>query len=175
MRRMMFSLYALSLFLLSGCGQQANKIPNATVMRISSTLQLPKETDIKSLSIASDGAVSLWMVPKNPDLTTQQILKWLNSAEPVSVKILYSNVTKPVITSVYIGPSILYIHLRNNESVKISPACYIWETNTSLNHYLNGIISYQIQNHKIYYFKNPALYQWLKKDQWKPQFKIGSP
>ena len=167
----MFSLCALSLFLLSGCGQQANAIPNAIIIQSSSTLQLPKAADIKSMNIANDGAVSLWMVPQNPNTTIHQILKWLKSAEPVSVQLPHSNWTKSWITSGYTGPSIIYIHLKNNELVTISPAYYIWETNNSLNHYLNGIISYNIQNHKIYYFKAPLLYQWLKEDQWKPQFK----
>ena len=175
MRRMMFSLCALSLFLLSGCGQQANAIPSATIMRSSSTLQLPKAADIKSMNIASDGAVSLWMVPQNPSTAIHQILKWLKSAEPISVQLPHSNVTKSWITSGYTGSSIIYIHLKNNELVTIFPAYYIWVTNSSFYHYLNGIISYQIGNNKIYYFKAPSLYQWLREDQWKPQFKNGIP
>ncbi len=172
---MLFIFSAMIIFLLSSCGQQANLVPNAIIIQSSSTLQLPKAAEIKSMNIASDGAVSLWMVPQNPNTTTQQILKWLKSAEPVSVQLPHSNLTKSWITSGYTGPSIIYIHLKNNELVTISPAYYIWVTNSSFYHYLNGIISYQIGINKIYYFKAPSLYQWLREDQWTPQFKNGIP
>jgi len=111
------------------------------------------------------------MVPIDLNSTKTQVLNWLKIAEPLSVQLPQSKSKKQWTTSAYTGPSTLYLHLKDKENITIAPAYYIWVTNSGFTyHYLDGVIAYENGNKKAY-FKDPALYQWLKDDQWKPQFK----
>ena len=171
----MFAFSAMSILLLTGCGQ--NSVPNAVVKvkPTKVTVQFPKETDIQSVYVVAGLATGSY-VPKNQSATISQIVDWLKTAEPVSVQFPQFKSKKQFVTNAYTGPAALILHLNAKENVTISPAYYIW-TNAAggeiVNHYVNGVVGYQIGS-KTMYFKDPAIYQWLKDNQWTKEFKVAS-
>jgi hypothetical protein len=113
--------------------------PKAIVKHANFTVHFPKVPEIQSLDIASDGAGSMWMVPNDPRKTITQVLNWLKTEEPVSVQLPQSKSKKQWLSSGYRGPSTLYLHLKDKEIITITPAYFIWVTNTGFYyHYLNA-------------------------------------
>lgn len=86
MRSIVLALSLTSLLLLVGCGQYSNSVPQAVIQQAQPQVQIPTASNIQSLSIASDGAGSMYMSPNNPTATIAQVLDWLKTAKPVSVE-----------------------------------------------------------------------------------------
>lgn len=169
MRNLLIVATLTSFLLLTACGQ--NSVPNATVQPAQATVQIPQTKDIESLVIASDGAGSADMVPNNPSLIMAQVDEWLNSAQPVSVQLPQLKTKQQSVSGGYTGPSTLIIKLNDKDTTTVIPAYFIWSNSRGGYdyHYLDGVIGYETWQGWSY-FKAPALYKWLKDDQWRQQF-----
>jgi hypothetical protein len=173
LRNIVLALSVTSLILLVGCGQNSNSVPQAVIQQTQSQVQIPTARDIQSLSIASDGAGSVYMSPNNPASTIAQVLDWLKTAKPVSVQFPKLKITQQGSSGGYTGPSRLFLSLKDKENITITPSFYVWSNSSGGYdyHYLNGIIQYQTGNQTVY-FNAPQLFKWLKDDQWKTNFKL---
>lgn len=165
---------------LTGCSgdKQTNKVststPQPVVKQIKEEVKIPKNNDIESIEMLSDSASQNIMFPNKLNTTKEQVVQRLKAAEPVSVKFPKVNKKSNLSSSGYSGPATLYLKLAHKEIIKISPAHYFWEKYPYIHQwgysYINDIIEYQDGN-KTAFFKSSSLYDWLKNDEWKSQFK----
>lgn len=101
---------------------------------------------------------------------------WLKTSTAVSIQ--YPK-TKTDPSADYTGPSFITLQLKYNAHsiLVIGPASYFTEKRKNgndyryLRHYITGVVSYTYpkpypQQAQVYYFKAPALYTWLKQNQW---------
>lgn len=170
MKKLIFFICLISLLILSTCSHSA---PNAVIKQTKISYQQPSFGDIQSVSLTSDSAGMVWMVPDNSAKITEQVINWLEKSKPVSVKLPKLKTNKEWISHGYTGPAILYLNLKNKSTVTISPAYYLWTSSNRKSleyHYLENIIKYKF-NGTTLYFNSPLLYEWLKNDDWKSQFK----
>lgn len=108
-------------------------------------------------------------IPEKEDVTLSKIVLWLNKAKLYNGKIPES---KNAIFHAYVGPSILNIYTTNKHKIIIKPAYYIDrdKRNTYSMHYVNGILEFDFDKQKLY-IQSSILYDWLKNDRWKAEFK----
>jgi len=169
LRKIFPVLIALPFVLLTGCGS----VPNATVTQSQATFHMPEITDIKSLSIESDFASRITVVPNAPLTTMQQVLTLLKTAQPVDVEFpeLKNQISRP--SGGYSGPATLDLNLKNNDDIRVTPAYYVWTASQGgySYHYVNGVVGYRDGDSTIY-LRDASLYEWLKEDKWKNAFHV---
>ena len=117
-------------------------------------------------------------------------LSWLNKATPYTDKIPQSQ--GPYVWNAYMGPSVLHLLTSDKHQISIFPANYIiktGKTNTAISEDEHGVVTttetpeFQVQyvqdvlvfdnGGNRTYLKSEPLYNWLKQDQWVPEFKRG--
>lgn len=149
--------------MLAGCAPRA-------VVKITdqSNVKIPDISNIQSVIIMNDGPAQTYMYPTEPMKLAQQVLGMLQKAHQVSVQ--FPKLNQQWSTSGYLGPASLSLLLKNKDYISITPAFYIVIANGRMNvHYVTNVIKYKTRE-KTMYFKDSALFRWLKDDQWKPEF-----
>ncbi len=143
---------------------------------------------VQSLSIADDSPSSGWWIPQDQqdqNNVISQTLTWLKTATPYTEQIPQS---AKVYLYGYLGPSRLCLTTSNNQNISIYPAYYYTAEPTVYDVEVNGVQQeqpsylYQVQyvqgvvacdnGQGISYFKSGPLFDWLKTDQWKTEFKL---
>lgn len=120
-------------------------------------------------SIADDSYCQSGWIPKNQKAVLTKITSWLRQAELYNGKIPKS--TGSGAFAAYVGPSVLTL-TAGKQTVTIKPAYAInfrADGHYSIN-YTAGVLSFT-DNIKTIYIKSGGLYDWLKNDKWKSEFK----
>lgn len=139
------------------------------------TVQMPATEDIRMVYVVAGPAAGLIPV-RDKAATIAKIENWLKTAQPVSVQFPQEKNPANIVSNAYTGPAMLVLELSRKNNVEISSAYYIWGDSHDLNRlyrYVDGVIECQTGNQTVY-FKDPAIYQWLKSGTWKSDFVFGS-
>lgn len=149
--------------LLAGCGT----VPQAIVKPTQQTVKFPQRADIQHVYVIA-GLSARFFSPKNQSETLTQIEKWLKTAKPVSVQ-LPPSPNPPIATGANTSPAVLELQLSSKDRILITPTFYMMRHSQEVYHFVNGVISYRVDN-KTLYFKDLNLYNWLKNNQWEQEF-----
>lgn len=160
----------ISAVMLAGCGT----IPNAVVEPTNMSIKVPDKNAIKSVDITSDSASAMAYYPNDQGGAISEVVTWLQNATEVTVHFPKVHVQTGT-SGGYTGPSILNLHLKNEELAEVLPGFYVIPSKHGYSYrYLDGIVEYKNSwDGTDVYFKSPSLYQWLKRDQWKSQFHMS--
>lgn len=148
----------------------------------SAAFNLP--TSIQSISISDDSRAGIFWIPHSQKAVSSQVISWLKKAIPYTRKVPQS---QDVGTSnANIGPAILHIMTSDKHEIMIYPAYYIEKSeriDTSISEnkpeivsplfitqYVQDVIVFN-NGGNISYLKSEELYNWLKEDHWKTEFK----
>jgi hypothetical protein len=123
------------------------------------------------LNLADDGAMSAWWVANDQKSTTQKVILWLKAAKPYTEKIPRS---ANVVFYANVGPSTLFLRSADKRFISAEPAWYIVSSGNGRASvsYVKNVIKLDVYG-KTAYVVSASLYDWLKKDLWKPAFREG--
>ncbi|MCF8564572.1 hypothetical protein LLE49_07415 [Alicyclobacillus tolerans] len=130
---------------------------------------VPSASQITSISIIGNKAVSQEWVTYDPKSVVSQVVSWLNSATPYTGKIPKSDPIGTVNGSV--GPVQLKMTASNGQNITIVPATYtVTQQGGKFQvEYVQNIVVYKTGNNSVY-LTSPQLYTWLTKNQWATEF-----
>lgn len=186
-RMIVFSiLIVICLILMAGCeekrsqGQKVDlskltqqKIKDAKAVYINELKDI-KNTD--KIVIDDDSLQMTGWIPKNQETTLSKVTYWLHHAELYKDEIPKpKNIGKDdvlISNGGYTGPSVLNISTSNNYKITITPAYYVDKEDNNMysNHYITNILEFNYDGQKTY-IQSSLLYNWLKNDNWKTEFK----
>lgn len=122
------------------------------------------------VSIADDSCAAIIWVPKSKNTTLSKVLIWIKSAELYKGTIPKS--TFSGVLHANTNPSCLIINTSGQHSLKILPAFYRTKDDiTGRHHFIPDVLTLTCDNHTIT-VKSKELYNWLKNDKWKSEFKM---
>lgn len=126
-----------------------------------------------TVTLTDDSAAAIYWVPKDTGAMRAKITPWLQSLRPYT-----GNVPQTADSPVFhanISPSRLILSTADGHTLTVCPAFYLVPS---------GYLSYTkkfvpdvllLENDgKKSYVKSPALYGWLKNDEWKAEFVLMS-
>lgn len=124
------------------------------------------------IRLADDSYASICWIPKSQNSTLSKITLLLKQAKLYNGKIPSSHTSSDVVFNAYIGPSTLYINTSDKHKITIQPVFYILSDRTRCRiDYLSGVLKF-IDDKQIIYIQSSQLYDWLKNNKWKLEFKI---
>lgn len=135
---------------------------------------LPKGSDITSISMTGDTPAQVYWQPKNPANVKSEIMGWLKQAQPTAVHSLPREVIPHL--EDYLGPAHLYLKASNQQTITIWPVYYLSFKSTQdgnyqyFVHYVNNVVAWTQGNKSSFLFA-PVLFRWLQQDQWMHEFK----
>lgn len=128
-----------------------------------------------SLTLGSDGAAIILMAPKNAQKTLAKVSVWLQASRPYTGDV--PQTTDDVIFNGNIGPASLSIDTAQKQTLTLQPAWYIVPSDkpvggyeTYETRYVTNVLQLKKDNQTSYLTCKP-LYDWLKNDTWKTEFK----
>lgn len=127
------------------------------------------QTSIQSISISDDSFPGTWWITNNQNAVLLQVSSWLNKAIPYAEEILQSQELRQHAGN--IGPARLYLMTLDKKEITIYPAFYVYIKNGTIKvQYVQDVIVFNNAGN-ITYLKSKELYNWLKTDQWKTEFR----
>ncbi|MDP4181338.1 MAG: hypothetical protein Q8942_09625 [Bacillota bacterium] len=157
-------------FVFSSVYQKQTRLDNETTNLLIKTLKNPSL--LKSINIAdASHAANVW-VPESSDEQkniASKLVTYLDHASIYTSEIPKSN--ELITFGGNIGPSQLIVLNTNKSSIGICPAYYIITKNNSYSvKYIDGVVDVTNGNKHVY-VKTDKLYNWLKNDEWKTDYK----
>lgn len=124
--------------------------------------------------IADDKPDQTGWTPKKQEITLSKITSWLKQANLYKGEIPKPRNlgNKELVFNAYIGPSILNVFTSDSHNITIKPAYYIDKNDNNLYsaYYINNVLEFDYDGQKSYIESN-QLFDWLKNDKWKTEFK----
>lgn len=129
-------------------------------------------TKIQSINISDDLPAGTYWSPNDQKSVLSEVLSWIKTAIPYTVKVPESEDVGVFFAK--IGPSILNISALSQHEI-IYPAWYTKRDGQkndaySVVHYVQSVVAFD-NGKEITYLELEPLYNWLKKDEWKTEFK----
>lgn len=128
-----------------------------------------------NLTLGSDGAAIIIMAPKNAQKTLAKVSAWLQASRPYTDDVPQS--TFNGIFMANIGPASLSIDTARKQTLTLQPAWYIVPSDkpvggyeTYETRYVTNVLQLKKDDQTSYLTCKP-LYDWLKNDTWKTEFK----
>lgn len=128
-----------------------------------------------TLTLGSDGAAIIIMAPKNAQKTLAKVSAWLQASRPYTDDVPQS--TFNGIFMANIGPASLSIDTARKQTLTLQPAWYIVPSDkpvggyeTYETRYVTNVLQLKKDDQTSYLTCKP-LYDWLKNDTWKTEFK----
>ena len=160
-------LLVASIGLLSGCKSAPQKEKTTQSF---AALKLNDLTKAR-ISIADDGLCSGIWNPKSSGAAAAEIEKWLKEAQYNVECPSSSSDTSELVFAANIGPSSLELYTADKRDVRIAPAFEVTQKNGGIEKkYYNDVLAINDNGQKSY-IKSHPLYDWLKNNKWKAEFK----
>jgi hypothetical protein len=171
LRKRVVVLIACSLFVLSGCGKPAPSAVVTVKTLQSSPITLPQPSSVTTVWVESDSAAAVRWNARSPSNVMKEVLTWLGEAQPVSVSV--SIVPADGDSGGYTGPARLLFRTKDPITYEIVPVYYSTYKKDShgnyVTKYLESVVEVDAGGYQTY-FRSPALFSWLKNDEWKQRF-----
>ncbi|MFT9078266.1 hypothetical protein [Ethanoligenens sp.] len=122
-----------------------------------------------TLCLGSDGPCIGLMVPINPSVALSKISSWLQNSKPYAGDVPQS--TDNLIFNGNIGPSELNIMTAQKTHIELQPAWYVVCASPGYQvKYVYDVLRVE-ENGKNTYLTCSPLFDWLKNDKWRTEFK----
>ena len=168
-----FILIILSLSFFAGCGKKQQKTSGTQETSdavVISASELKSIANSGVINLTDDSCASTFWIPKAQNITLSEVTTWLQQAQPYKGKIPKSAQSR--IFHGNIGPSALYISTSDKHEISIQPFYYLVSVGTGYKTcYLADVLILDNDGHKGY-IQSSQLYNWLKNDKWKTEFKM---
>lgn len=124
---------------------------------------------IQSIYIIDDSPCATGFKPKNQEAVLSQVIPWLKSAMPYTWKIPQSD-NSVMACRANCLPSELHIVTLSKQNIVIYPEWYSRkDARVSIVHYIQDVIAIK-NGDQINFFVSPQLHNWLRRDDWRPEF-----
>lgn len=156
-----FFILLISLSLLIGC-------ENTGVISVS---DLKSIVNGGTINVTDDSHNSNLWIPKNQETTLSKVVSWLHQATLYDGKIPKS---KSITFSINKVPTKLYVTISlDSRIIRIQLVSYI-VSNDNINYsvcYVTNVLRFN-DGDRMIYIQSSGLYNWLKSNKWKAEFKI---
>lgn len=163
------------LSLMSGCAAKSSIKKDSgakTAQQVSSNAPALSPEMLKDIesgeiaNLADDGACSKIWTPENQESTLSKITSWLQRSATYTGQV--PTPQKKLVFNANIAPSIIFIKTLNKRTVSVQPAFYADADNKIC--YVKNVLQLNFDGKKSY-IESEQLYNWLKNDEWKAEFK----
>lgn len=162
-------LYSLSF--MAGCGEKDTQVNTNINNIVISDAMLKSITNRGVVSITDDSPASIWWVPKAQKTTLNEVIAWLQQAKPYIGEIPYDQISGTF--NANMAPSKLYIINLDKHEIILQPAFYLASIDGKSYQasYVTNVLKLSYDN-QVSYIQSTKLFNWLKNDEWKAEFKI---
>lgn len=158
-------LIILSICFTAGCGKTKSAPSKPAYTSIISETELKSIESSGKLFICYGLKVSEY-TPQNQNAVMSKVMSWLKQTKIYKGKVPDSNDND---FNAYVGPARLVLCTPDNHEINIYPAYYYQNSDNKI-HYVDNVLIIR-DNKQKYYIECSQIFNWLKNDEWKSEFK----